>query len=818
MKNSEDNWTRPACYGKRCRQRSRTNARVASSYGPLARIQQPIHHERSSRWPSGTWIRSPSRRGCRLDSPTWASTTATSTETRARSQPRPPWPASVPRLGWKGTRTDLAGADLDGIDALRIALLFADEHPTKHVVIAGHTDTVGADKPNVALSERRALSVHAFLSGQKENWASISFENETVADWQAIMTWATAEFGWDSFPGPIDGVMGPLTEEGRRRFRTRYNETFSASLAIEGPFSFDDWLAAYDLYVRALARRLEVDDADVAQLQSGVSTGSRPFLACGERFPAVASGVDNHASAANRRVEIVFYDPENPPDLEAVPDGAGLYGPDADVRRIDLVLRPGPRPEIPTISLVRVRVAVGGGFREGTSFSPRLAESAELLIRLSGLTSSAPSTVVRVDIGRATSTGLTRVARVEQPVVLTGPTMEVPIRWHGRSTAAVAQELSARQTRDHNSGSDVPVPMPAIPSGTPATHGVYVVEEVSLLSGGAPLASHRPADQQLGVPTLVNLVFNGAWSTDLAAFGLAAFSADLQEALRRFGGRDYAVRTAAVGDRINVKFFTGTVGNGDCMRVSVGGNRSSGMFGSTPDGPAPLSDNLYAIHDGLSADITAFPGTFMLFNTPAGSIGPTDQALFQSTFAPLGVGATANAGSPGVAAPRTVGPSGVSGATDAVDAGNVTVVLDDDGLATVSSTSPAVVPPARATAIQGAMRAFVRMVGNTINHEVAHGLGVVSRVRGNNSLTITGTTLTSPLDGDGEARAPITGFRHCRHPTAGQRITIVGARWQHPGKAVHQHAADNSYTRSELDLPTVHGAFRTRLSAAGSIV
>ena len=47
---------------------------------------------------------------------------------------------------------------------------------------------------------------------------------------------------------------------------------------------------------------------------------------------------------------------------------------------------------------------------------------------------------------------------------------------------------------------------------------------------------------------------------------------------------------------------------------------------------------------------------------------------------------------------------------------------------------------------QRALRAFVRMVGNTINHETAHGFGVVSEVRANNSLTISGTMNARPMN------------------------------------------------------------------------
>jgi hypothetical protein len=96
------------------------------------------------------------------------------------------------------------------------------------------------------------------------------------------------------------------------------------------------------------------------------------------------------------------------------------------------------------------------------------------------------------------------------------------------------------------------------------------------------------------------------------------------------------------------------------------------------------------------------------------------------------------------------------GTTAADDQANVTVALDSDGMATVTSTNPAKVPAARASEIQAALRAFVHFTGNTINHETAHGLGVAARVKANNKITISGTTVTSPLDGDAGAHNKVT--------------------------------------------------------------
>jgi hypothetical protein len=165
---------------------------------------------------------------------------------------------------------------------------------------------------------------------------------------------------------------------------------------------------------------------------------------------------------------------------------------------------------------------------------------------------------------------------------------------------------------------------------------------------------------------------------------------------------------------------------------------------------------LYAIFEGLGADVDIFPGTFMLFNRPAGAIGPTDTADFRASFSPLGVAAAASSTALGVATPRAVAAGVVTGAADATDKGSITLTFDNDGMATVVSTSPGAVPVARAADLQLALRRFVRMVGNTINHEAAHAFGVVSRVRANNSIAIGGVTVTSPLNGDGGAHNRVT--------------------------------------------------------------
>lgn len=436
--------------------------------------------------------------------------------------------------------------------------------------------------------------------------------------------------------------------------------------------------------------------------------------------------------------------------------------------------KPPPKPVLKFVKIEtekRVLPPLLPVFEEDDDFSPRLKERAKVHVSLTNLPPGFAGTL-RVDFGRLTNRAdniptpdinesFTLVSRVEVAVAATGADPQVvEVLWDGLATVAVPQEFSNRQTVNTNSGANVNVPLNAIATGDPIPHGLYFIDQITLLQGAAEVAKERPVDVGLSVPVLVNISFNANFAGDLSAFGLTPFRADIETALLRFGGRDYMIRDPALANRINARYINdATITNAQSMLATVGGAdpAGGGLFGSTPDGPAPLSDNLYVFHEGLSATIDIFPSTFMTFNTAAGAIGPLDQATFQAIFSPLGVGAAATVAAPGVASPRTVAADGsVTGACTALDSANVTVTLDDDGIATVVSTNPAIVPDARVIAIQRALRAFVQMVGNTLNHEVAHSLGVVSRIRANNQITINGTTVTSPLNGDGGAHNRVT--------------------------------------------------------------
>lgn len=667
---------------------------------------------------------------------------------------------SIPGITFEFDKSFIRPTVVGALKALEEAV---GRNPDAKIMIWGHTDKVGSESYNKLLSERRAKSVFAFIVNDVNTWEQLAAhpneqwgrneDNQMLADQgfdpatnpNAVRDYQTAR-GLNP-----DGIVGPIT---RRQLITDYMS------------------GKHDLQITA------------DQFMDPKHMG------CGEFNPKVETDAANED---NRRVTFFLFHkdrlpvlpcPTTPGDLAPCKRQIAASGPrhvaSFKCSFFDSIAfkcqceNPGPPPATPTIALQRIEtsdpVAPGATpvFRADDDFSPTINERARFTIQLNNLTPGFTGKVA-IDIGRLTNRpddpatadvneAFTRVARIEADITATAATATVQIEWDGKATQAVPRELSNRTTRNHNTGADVPIPLNAIASGAAVTHGLYVVDQVTLLEGTAVRARQRPRDADLSVPVLANLRFNANWPADLRAFGLAPFQAQLEEGLRRYGTRDYQHRAADVRNRINVRFLTdATLTNGNSFLIAIGGNRADGLFGSTPAGPAPLADNPYVFGDALGGDVDVFPGTFMLFNTAGGAIGPTDQADFRRIFAPLGVAAGANAGAPGVATARAVdGAGAVTGACDATDSGNVTVTLDADGMATVATNDPAVVPPARAADIQRALRAFVRFVGNTTNHELGHALSLVTRIRADNQLTISGVTLTSPLNGDGGGHNRVT--------------------------------------------------------------
>ncbi|MCX4240637.1 N-acetylmuramoyl-L-alanine amidase [Paraliomyxa miuraensis] len=219
------------------------------------------------------------------------------------------------------------GGDITGIAVIAAALRFGEAHPDERLLVVGHTDTAGSRSYNQALSEDRAKNVHAVLTGDRSGWARGCQARHHVEDWQRILKWVHQAHGWDCDPGDVDNVYGPMSRQARERFRARYNLDFGGSLAERGPQCEADWEAFFELYDVSLAQLLGVPQDQLSGLRSGLTFLSPPILACGEQWPKEGRSEDGLRSAVNRRVELLFFDQGEVPDMSSEsPPGASLYG------------------------------------------------------------------------------------------------------------------------------------------------------------------------------------------------------------------------------------------------------------------------------------------------------------------------------------------------------------------------------------------------------------------------------------------------------------------------------------------------------------
>jgi outer membrane protein OmpA-like peptidoglycan-associated protein len=232
------------------------------------------------------------------------------------------------------------------------ALRFAQEHRGKKLFIAGHTDTTATIEFNQTLSAERAKCALAILEGDRAGFVKLVHARHTVADYKQILSWCTAAFAdiFNCDPGTIDGNaftgIAPL-----KKFQADYNRnkaTLGAEsqpdLAVDGDIGPLTWGAIFDVYELGLRQELDEDEAGVAELRKALVfvDDKRKALGYGEHHPVDQVGRDNVRSQSNRRVELLFFDSGEEPDLvlaESDPDISELYLP-AEFKHTTLV-RPG---------------------------------------------------------------------------------------------------------------------------------------------------------------------------------------------------------------------------------------------------------------------------------------------------------------------------------------------------------------------------------------------------------------------------------------------------------------------------------------------
>ncbi len=235
--------------------------------------------------------------------------------------------ASGPQTGIKELQDRITG-----VKALALVFKQVEFDPDKRILVAGHTDTSGQAKYNFELSDLRAKNILYLLTGEREDWATVSHNRHRIEDYQQILMYVFKSRKWPCNPVKVDNNWGDDTEKATNNFIQYYNSEFAdkhararipgtASTAVRNDarkrWTREMLEAVYDIYSEDIANTLSVSADDLESLRHGLNfvSDEKRFVGCGESFPIQSAEKDNYRSQQNRRVEILFFDKDEVPVL-----------------------------------------------------------------------------------------------------------------------------------------------------------------------------------------------------------------------------------------------------------------------------------------------------------------------------------------------------------------------------------------------------------------------------------------------------------------------------------------------------------------------
>ncbi len=254
-----------------------------------------------------------------------------------------------------------AEAHITGLAVLAKAYDHAKRNPSQKMLVAGHTDTTGAADYNVTLSQMRADSVLAALTGDKDLWVGIAEKKHKVEDYQLILKWANSAEGYGCDPGPITNKHDDATKAALIEFKKKYNEDFSQSLKEDDSVKKETWEAFFDVYMDVLKAVMNTDDAGLSSAQQSLKfvDDKNKSVGCGESFPIDEKKRDNFNSVKNRRVEVLFFDPGEEPQLLCHPGHAKCLKKKCELYENILFVLKRIEPEPVDLPLQRIRFEYG---------------------------------------------------------------------------------------------------------------------------------------------------------------------------------------------------------------------------------------------------------------------------------------------------------------------------------------------------------------------------------------------------------------------------------------------------------------------------
>lgn len=185
------------------------------------------------------------------------------------------------------------------------------KHPDIELVVTGHTDRLGGEVYNVALSGERARSVAHYLKDEVDPWLRCYQGSPHSKIWgtredQHMLTAIDDGAGEPYYAGEVHGQLDPPTQDAVRRYQQ------DRGLAVDG-------------FPGPETRRALVTDYMGLDGTTLPATARMETLGCGEHHNEVPTA-DGVEEPKNRRVEVFLFEgPPDPPNPGACPDASCAY-------------------------------------------------------------------------------------------------------------------------------------------------------------------------------------------------------------------------------------------------------------------------------------------------------------------------------------------------------------------------------------------------------------------------------------------------------------------------------------------------------------
>jgi hypothetical protein len=225
---------------------------------------------------------------------------------------------------------------VSGLKALALVFKQFEFDPNMRMIITGHTDTSGTAEFNFKLSKERSENILYLLykkdeEDSKKKWAEVCYNRQKVEDYQQILAHYEKKLNCGCDPGDIDDTWGDKTKKATENFLAKMevgNVKIKAAIYeiqtdAKKRWPKSIWELVYDQYSKELAEVLEITEIQLdGRRKTSVKfvDDKQPILGCGESFPIDNQEKNNYRSQENRRVELLFFDKDEAPEIKCPVD------------------------------------------------------------------------------------------------------------------------------------------------------------------------------------------------------------------------------------------------------------------------------------------------------------------------------------------------------------------------------------------------------------------------------------------------------------------------------------------------------------------